>query len=133
MKEKRKKIRNSLHSLHYRIKCAKDDDGNNECCETWQDEDVFYAWYESQSLEQQGLCRFCGLPGNTLESWGRLFRQGRRGLQLEVGRKDASGKYSPENCILACYPCNNAKSDVFAFEEFLVIGQVIGGLKKRTT
>ena len=48
-------------------------------------------------------------------------------------RKDARGQYSPENCVLACYPCNNAKSDVFSYEEFLVIGLTIGRVKKLRT
>jgi len=61
-----------------------------------------------------------------------MFRKGRRGISLEVDRKDGKKEYSPGNCVLACYPCNNAKSDVFSYNEFLEIGKVISKVKKRT-
>jgi hypothetical protein len=32
---------------------------------------------------------------------------------------------------LACYPCNNAKSDVFSHAEFMLSGKVIGEVKNR--
>lgn len=59
----------------------------------------------------------------------RHFRKGRRGKNFEVDRKDNSRQYSPDNCVLACYPCNNAKSDVFSYQEFLEIGEVINRVK----
>jgi hypothetical protein len=48
---------------------------------------------------------------------------------LEVDRIESKESYSPENCVLACYPCNNAKSDVFAYAEFMKIGSIIGKVK----
>jgi hypothetical protein len=53
-----------------------------------------------------------------------------RGFYLEVDRKESKGKYSPRNCVLACYPCNNAKSDIFTYDEFRKIGEMIGKVKK---
>jgi hypothetical protein len=48
-----------------------------------------------------------------------------RGQSLEVERKEDT-KYTEENCELCCYWCNNAKSDIFSFDEFKKIGQAIG-------
>ncbi|MBI3582623.1 MAG: hypothetical protein HY096_01565 [Nitrospinae bacterium] len=65
--------------------------------------------------------------------WRRYkgFRKGKRGKSLEVDRKESAKGYVPNNCVLVCYPCNNAKSDVFTAEEFIIIGAVIGALKKK--
>jgi len=72
---------------------------------------------------------YCQLPGNTEIYYERTFRKGRRGVRLEVDRMDSDGCYSPDNCILACYPCNHAKSDVFSYQEVMEIGQAIPRLK----
>ena len=48
----------------------------------------------------------------------------------EHARKNAKSSYLPSNCVLACYPCNNAKSDVFKYNEFLIIGHTIEELKR---
>jgi hypothetical protein len=41
---------------------------------------------------------------------------------LEIDRKNSNFEYSENNCVLACYWCNNAKTDEFTFEEFQIIG-----------
>jgi len=129
---KKKSNRYHLYSLYQRIKNSKDEDGKNVCCEEWRrNSESFYIWYENRAKEQKGLCEYCHLPGPTSTHYGGSFRKGKRGLHLEVDRKDAEGRYSPENCVLACYPCNNAKSDVFSYKEFLDIGKAIGKVKKR--
>ena len=70
-------------------------------------------------------CHYCGIEEDDFPKiWG-TFRHGRRGLTLEVDRKDPKGPYSQSNCVLACYACNNAKSDVFCYEEFKRVGNVI--------
>lgn len=48
-----------------------------------------------------------------------------RGQSLEIERKEDT-KYTEENCELCCYWCNNAKSDIFSFNEFTKIGLAIG-------
>jgi len=50
---------------------------------------------------------------------------------LEVDRKNPKGQYKPKNCVLSCYPCNNAKSDVFSYKEFMEIGKTIGKIKNQ--
>jgi len=70
-------------------------------------------------------CHYCSITEKDFPKiWG-TFRHGRRGLTLEVDRKDNKKPHSPSNCVLACYACNNAKSDVFSYEEFKRVGDVI--------
>lgn len=116
--------RKHLYSIYQRIK--------NNCCEQWcRDSKSFYIWYEKRMKKQKGLCKYCHLPGDTTEYYNtERFRKGRRGLNLEVDRKNNRKPYSPKNCVLACYPCNNAKSDVFSYKEFRIIGEVIGEVIK---
>lgn len=72
-------------------------------------------------------CHYCGIEEDDFPKiWGGTFRHGRRGRHLEVDRKDNTKPYHLlSNCVLACYACNNAKSDVFTYEEFKRVGDVI--------
>ena len=115
--------RQRLYSIYQRIK--------EHCCDEWRtDSKAFYSWYEKQAEKQEGRCQYCHMPGDTEVYYHMRFRKGKRGLNLEVDRKDNSRRYSPENCVLACYPCNNAKSDVFSYEEFSKIGETIRKVKQ---
>jgi hypothetical protein len=50
-----------------------------------------------------------------------------RGKTLELDRKIPNESYNNiENLALCCYWCNNAKTDTFTHEEFLIIGKSIG-------
>lgn len=114
-----------LSSIFRRIK--------NNCCPEWKTNSLgFYRWYEKQYNKQKGLCVYCDLPGDTQLNYGKWFRDGRRGKRLEVDRIESKQPYSPDNCVLACYACNNAKSDVFSYKEFMEIGKVIYRLKTRS-
>lgn len=110
-----------LYSTYHRVK--------KNCCSEWNVSKIFYEWYWRTELEQKSRCKYCHLPGNTMRHYGRLFRKDKRGVRLEVDRKDNTKPYSPGNCVLACYPCNNAKSDVFSGQEFENIGKIIGQIK----
>ena len=100
-----------LYSVYRRIR--------NNCCPEWKaNPQAFYTWYATQYEQQQGLCAYCHLPGDTQQHYGKYFREGRRGKRLEVDRIESKESYSPGNCVLACYPCNNAKSDVFSYHEY---------------
>jgi len=48
-----------------------------------------------------------------------------RGFTLEIDRKNPYGQYLPNNVVLSCYWCNNAKTDEFNETEFKSIGQTI--------
>ncbi|MDR2476783.1 MAG: hypothetical protein LBD18_03240 [Treponema sp.] len=85
----------------------------------------FYAWYE----QQEQKCCYCGI---TEAEIARLIASGKlinkrlpqRGRRLELDRKNSSKGYNDfDNLALACYWCNNAKTDTFTHEEFKKIGQ----------
>ena len=42
-----------------------------------------------------------------------------------LDRKDNALGYSKDNCVVCCGTCNRVKSDVFTYEQFLVIGDLI--------
>jgi hypothetical protein len=69
-----------------------------------------------QEIVMLGLLTSARFPKMGLKARGR-----NRGKWLEVDRKKPLGKYSAANCVLACYFCNNDKSDVFnetQYQEF---------------
>lgn len=83
----------------------------------------FFEWYfyqpkychycglkeeESQLIVMKGLLKSKRFPQN-----GIIGRGTNRGVWLEVDRIDSNGLYDRNNCVLACYFCNNDKSDVF--------------------
>ena len=78
-------------------------------------------------------CHYCGIrEGDFWHVYGRYFRGGRRGRRLELDRRDPKNKhYTLANCVLACYPCNDAKSDIFSYREFKVIGRAIRRVWKK--
>ncbi|MBK9357019.1 MAG: hypothetical protein IPN08_06465 [Bacteroidales bacterium] len=73
-------------------------------------------------------CAYCGitipmileLANNQL-----LNKKNYRGWSLEIDRKDSNREYTPDNCVMACYWCNNAKTDEFTHEEFKEVGKMI--------
>jgi len=76
----------------------------------------FYEWFTLQPK----ICAYCGIEEYKLQ---RLFNERNgilktkrgRGKILELERKDSnSNKYSPDNCVLICYICNNHKSDLIS-------------------
>ena len=86
-----------------------------------------FRWWESSPK----ICYYCSLPENTLEELhsqprhiNKRFPQRRK--SLEIDRKQADQPYSNvQNLVLACYWCNNAKTDTFTEQEFQQLGQVM--------
>ena len=93
------------------------------------DFDDFNKWY----IDEPKKCRYYGINEEKVQKivvlgllkskrfpLNGLSKQGRaRGMWLEVDRYDSNKKYSRENCVLACYFCNNDKSDVFDGKQYL--------------
>lgn len=92
------------------------------------DFESFKDWY----YQQPKTCFYCGisemecqeiamtgiLKSNRFPQDGKLGQGQSRGVWLEVDRINPKENYSPDNCVLACYFCNNDKSDIFHGEEY---------------
>ena len=90
--------------------------------------DDFKNWYDGR----EKVCFYCGLSEAESQKIvhngllvsvrfplkGKLARGINRGYWLEIDRKNPKGIYSGDNCELACYFCNNDKSDVFSAEQY---------------
>jgi predicted DNA-binding protein YlxM (UPF0122 family) len=87
----------------------------------------FYGWYKNQ----EEICFYCkseqfkisllvkeGLQKNTFGLTSKRFDK--RAHNLEIERKNSlSNVYNETNCVLACYFCNNDKSDYISSEEYI--------------
>jgi len=94
----------------------------------FKDFDEFLNWYNNQDK----FCYYCGLKeeesqkivmtgilkSNRFPQNGILGRGQSRGMWLEVDRLSPKENYSPSNCKLCCYFCNNDKSDVFHGDDY---------------
>jgi hypothetical protein len=86
-----------------------------------------FQWFDSAPK----VCYYCSLPEDTFEELhyqtghiNKRFPQ--RGKSLEIDRKQADLPYSNiQNLVLACYWCNNAKTDTFTEREFIEVGRII--------
>ena len=83
-------------------------------------------WWMNKLNEQNGCCAYCeisiGLISELIDAGllkaRKVNTDGKRGPCLELERKNADRGYSPENCALICYYCNNDKSYVYSEDEY---------------
>ena len=86
---------------------------------------IFYDWYTAQN-RSWGYCGITEVEIACLLAAGLLTtkRIATRGRRLELDRRQPEATYDElENLTLACYWCNNAKTDTFTAEEFAGVGQ----------
>ena len=111
------------------------DNENKTEIDSWREDyftDVFKKKLKESDFQKFGKVKCCGYCGITLDeinelaSNKKLFKENERGFNLELDRKSPNKEYSTKNCIMACYWCNNAKTDEFSAEEFAPIGKAIG-------
>lgn len=91
---------------------------------SFQNFNSFYKWYKSQYQTQKGKCYYCETDEKIIALlFERKFQNRKRitrGKHLEIERRDSTGNlYNEENCVLACYFCNNDKSDIFNEHDYL--------------
>ena len=92
---------------------------------------VSFADFRHWILEQGEKCTYCGLTSEEtiilFNKYPLSTRGGKRGRRLELDRKNPHLSYGNlSNLALACYWCNNAKTNYFEFDEFKCIGSAIG-------
>lgn len=84
------------------------------------------TWYGNQLNKQDCKCHYCEtsiFDINRLIDVGLLATravrgEGVRGRVLEIDKKINELGYQPENCVLACYYCNNDKSYIFTANDY---------------
>lgn len=118
---------NSWKALSKAEKAAKNT--KNKRLEGFKGMANFFNWYNSQEKK----CCYCGIEEADLKKYfhskNTQYEDARqRGKFLEVERiKTTNGEneYTKENCALACYICNNAKSDFLSAHDFKPIAEGI--------
>lgn len=68
------------------------------------------------------ICHYCKATDYSLRKLreeGKIFTKQLRGYSMEIDRLKPNYEYTSGNVVLACYWCNNAKSDEFSEEEFI--------------
>lgn len=87
----------------------------------------FYKWYVNEPKK----CCYCGVDENSLREYfenNQDSKRFQRGRSLEIERiltDENNNNYSKDNCSLACYICNNAKSDLIHYKDFKFIAEGI--------
>jgi len=79
----------------------------------------FLAWW----CKQKNECYYCKIDAATsgFAFKSRIFKPKKEAWKngvLQIEKKDPNGIYEPDNCVLACPLCNNAKSDMITYPEF---------------
>ena len=117
-----KEAAQKYNSIYNRVKKSKTSNIN------WDKKD-FIEWY----IKQPKKCSYCNTTQQELIKLNDLCknelfinkRNKTRGKSLEVDRIYDNIPYQKDNCLLACYWCNNAKTDSFDQEDMKYIGNAI--------
>jgi 5-methylcytosine-specific restriction endonuclease McrA len=70
---------------------------------------------------QNRICHYCKITDKDIEllrKKGKINTKQYRGYSMEIDRINSNREYRPDNVVLACYWCNNAKTDEFTTKEF---------------
>ena len=92
-----------------------------------------FDFSEFEKVCSSDHCAYCKITMSdidTLASGLQLFKKNERGWKLEMDRKNSNFEYLPDNVMMACYWCNNAKTDEFTDVEFMAVGEAIGQVWK---
>ena len=88
---------------------------------------------EFELLLSAKRCHYCDISIEDLTKLSekkRLYSKNERGWSLEIDRRNSNYEYTPDNCVMACYWCNNAKTDEFTEKEFKIVGETISDIWK---
>lgn len=84
--------------------------------------------FERLVCKKENHCHYCKITTEDIEKLSenrKIFKKNFRGWSLEIDRKDSNMEYTRDNCVMACYWCNNAKTDEFTYKEFKNVGKSI--------
>lgn len=121
----------TIDEIYHRIKHLRDHSEPiiNELKANYvQNFESVYPEKDFAKLLEDEHCHYCQI---TLDQIGelarrkRLYKKNERGWTLEIDRLNSNYEYTSKNCVMACYWCNNAKTDEFTKEEFKIIGEAI--------
>lgn len=95
--------------------------------------DAFVDFYGLD--DAQRTCSYCGISDAEIAEMRKegisVIRTKRgRGRSMEIDRHNSRREYYRSNVCLACYWCNNAKTDEFSADEFKAIGAEIAKIWK---
>jgi 5-methylcytosine-specific restriction endonuclease McrA len=82
-----------------------------------------------KALSTANQCHYCEITIDEIIELienKKIYKKNERGWKMEIDRKDPNQEYSDDNCVPACYWCNNAKTDEFNAKDFKLIGLAIG-------
>ena len=93
-------------------------------------EKIFPLKEFEKMTKDETTCSYCGISLDQIKALGENKklnnkRSDTRGYTLEIDRMLPNLEYIEENCCLACYWCNNAKTDEFSPIEFKPIARGI--------
>lgn len=96
----------------------------------WNAFSDFYDWFKHQG----DVCFYCKSTLEEVTSYldsekkksKHAHKRKKRGYAFEIDRKNHDSKYNSDDCVLSCYLCNNAKSDLIEAKEFMPIGKALG-------
>lgn len=93
-------------------------------------EKIFPLKEFEKMTKDETTCSYCGISLDQIKALGENKklnnkRSDTRGYTLEIDRMLPNLEYSEENCCMACYWCNNAKTDEFSPMEFKPIARGI--------
>lgn len=89
--------------------------------------DLTFDEFASRYEEIGNNCFYCGITQKEMdELWKKdpKLTKRTRGRTFEIDRIAPNEAYKFGNLVLACYWCNNAKTDTFTGDEFKEVGKV---------
>jgi hypothetical protein len=98
----------------------------NETQQGFIDRHTFANWYIQTLTEQEYKCYYCSTSISVIRDLietqklksRRVKGEAVRGKVLEIDKKINDKGYSADNCVLACYYCNNDKSSIFDSDDY---------------
>lgn len=81
--------------------------------------------FQERFFTEPRKCVYCGIKEEQLKDLCKQTKRSGRGDRLEYDRINDEKDYAIDNVVLACYWCNNAKSDEYSPAEFKEIARGI--------